>query len=148
MVLLVHGREEASRRGLRDERNNIIGDYEKAIIRSKLSFAASRVADKVLAAIMTDKYGELIAIADKEKIIPPKFSFNMASFAHAAEHLVADGLLNFDSDLKISIGNKSGIIAATKIQPIGHIVVCLISSKYADKAPEIMGNITTKLKER
>jgi hypothetical protein len=98
--------------------------------------------------MVTDKNGELIVIVDKEKIIPVKFSFNVASLAHAAEHLVADGLLNFDSDLKISIGNKSGMIAATKIQPIGHILICLISSKYADKASEIMGDITATLKER
>ena len=113
-----------------------------------MSYEASQAANKVLAAMVADKNGELIAIVDKEKIIPTKFSFSMASLAHTAEHLVADGLLNFDSDLKISIGNKSGMIAATKIQPIGHILICLISSKYADKAPEIMGNITATLKER
>ena len=128
--------------------NNKFGNYEKATIRSKLSFAVSQAANKVLAAMVADKNGELIAIVDKEKIIPTKFSFSMASLAYVAEKLVADGLLNFDSDLKISIGNKSGMIAATKIQPIGHILICLISSKYADKAPEIMGNITATLEER
>ena len=75
-----------------------------------MSFAVSRAAGKVLAAMVADKNGELIAIVDKEKIIPTKFSFNMASLAHAAEHLVGDGLLNFYTYLEISIGNKSGMI--------------------------------------
>jgi hypothetical protein len=52
--------------------------------------------------MVADKNGELIAIVDKEKIIPTKFSFNMASLAHAAEHLVANGLLNFYTYLEIS----------------------------------------------
>ena len=129
------------------EKEAAIDNYSKAVLRSRLAFAVSQSEDKVLAAMLAGGDGDLIAIVDREGIIPHKFSFNMAFLAYSAEHMISDGLLNVDSDLYFFIQNKSGVIASIKIRPLGQFLITLIPSKYADNAAQIMRELLIKLKE-
>lgn len=46
----------------------------------------------MLAAMLAGGDGDLIAIVDREGIIPHKFSFNMAFLAYSAEHMISESL--------------------------------------------------------